>query len=411
MISTERGRDHEPSRRSGPARHLRLVGSREEDALRARVWVHRLAAYREVLLRGSIGLGESYAKGWWDSDDLVALLRILNRRIKRADPIRDRLHRVSPRRQVVRRVGRHDADRDRSNIRAHYDLGNEFFARILDETMMYSCAVFTSPDMTLAEASTEKIDRICEALDLRPHHHLLEIGTGWGGLAVRAAEHFGCRVTTTTISDEQYGYATDRIRAAGLDDRVTVLDQHYRDVSGTYDRIVSIEMIEAVDWRQYRSFFAACDRLLTPDGALAMQAIVLPHQRFERAKHHRDFIKEVIFPGGGLPSIEALLAAATKSSDLTLVGLDDIGLHYVETLRRWRTNLEMCRADLAGLGLDEQFRRQWEFYFAYCEAGFSERYISDVQLLLARPAWRPSKWLGRDECGSPPAAGPRGLRR
>lgn len=360
------------------------------DALATTIRVHDPRTYSRVLTGGSVGLGESYADGWWDAEDLTALLRVLERGVRRADPVRRTARRVTaPVSDRVRRLRRQDPRRDRDDIRAHYDLGNAFFERLLDETMMYSSAIFPSPGTDLAEASRHKLDRICQRIDLGPDDHVLEIGTGWGGFAVHAASHYGCRVTTTTISDEQFAYARSRVEAEGLEDLITVLDVDYRDLEGRYDAIVSIEMIEAVDWREYDTFFAACARLLAPNGRMAMQAITIPGQRFEQAKGRPDFIRRVIFPGGCLPSVEALVSSAARVSDLGLVGLEDIGTHYAETLRRWRANLDACRADLPACGLDERFARLWEFYLCYCEAGFEERDISAVQLVLAGPGWNP----------------------
>lgn len=373
-----------------------IAGPDGRAPLRAVLRVHHPGAYEAVLLRGSVGLGTSYADGWWDTDDLPSFLRLLERNVRRADPARRSVRRLTaPVSDRVRRLRRSDPERDRDDIRAHYDLGNDFFERWLDETMMYSSAIFPTPEATLAEASVHKLDRLCSRLSLGPGDHVLEIGTGWGGFAVHAAERYGCRVTTTTISDEQFAYATERVRAAGLDDRVTVLDRDYRELRGQFDAVVSIEMIEAVDWREYETFFGACERLLRPGGRLGMQAIVIPHQRFDLAKARRDFIKAVIFPGGCLPSIEALLGSSGRVSDLSLVDLEDIGLHYGETLRRWRANLDRSRDDLSGLGLDERFGRLWDFYLAYCEAGFDERDISAVQLVLARPGWAPALEISR----------------
>ena len=345
--------------------------------------------YARILQQGSVGLGESYANGWWDTDDLSALLRLAHRSLARTHTARDRIHRwLRPVVDPVARRRRADKDRDARNVRAHYDLGNEFFQRILDETMMYSCAVFERPTDSLAEASVHKLDRLANLLALAPGDRVLEIGTGWGGFAVHAATHYGCHVTTTTISQRQYEFAQRRVKNAGLEDRVTVLADDYRDLAGTFDKIIAIEMIEAVDWREYDTFFAHCRRLLDDAGALAMQAIVVHDESFDRVKLHTDFIKTAIFPGGCLPSVRALTAAA-NSNGFSHAHEDDIGLHYGETLRRWRRNLTDARDDLDALGLDERFVRLWEFYFSYCEAAFEERYVRDVQLLYTAPAWRP----------------------
>lgn len=362
----------------------------DRPALQATIRVHRAQAYRRILTGGSVGLGESYADGDWDADDLTAALRILARTMEVVEPARSTLHRWgAPVTEPLRRLRRQDRHRDREDIRTHYDIGNDFYEQLLDETMMYSSAVFPDDATPLQQASAHKLDLLCEAIRLGPDDHVLEIGTGWGGFAVHAARTTGARVTTTTISDEQYRYARHRVQAEGLEDRVTVLDRDYRELDGRFDAVVSVEMIEAVDWREYPTFFGACDRLLTPHGRMAMQAIVIPGQRYERAKVRRDFIKRVIFPGGCLPSVRALLDAAEATSDLGLVGLRDIGLHYAETLRRWQARLDAARPELGELGLDERFARLWRFYLAYCEAGFDERAISATQLIWARPGWRP----------------------
>ncbi|MGY6500571.1 MAG: class I SAM-dependent methyltransferase [Acidimicrobiales bacterium] len=357
--------------------------------LRATVTVHSLAAYRDVVLRGSGGMGEAYVDGWWEADDLPTLVRILARNLPKLDRIRNGVDRVvSPATDLVRRVRPEDKHRDRLNISAHYDLGNDFFELFLDETMMYSSGWFADPASTLGEASVEKLRRICATLDLGPDDHVVEIGTGWGGFAVHAAREHGCRVTTTTISAEQESYARRRVAEEGLDHLVTVLGEDYRDLTGTYDALVSIEMIEAVDWRDHDRFFARCSSLLKPTGRMALQAIVLPDQRFERAKTTQDFIKQSVFPGGCLPSVAAIIGSTTRATDLAMIDLDDMGQHYAVTLSRWRERLFKHEAELADLGVDEAFLRLWDFYFAYCEGAFAERYVSVVQATFAKPDWR-----------------------
>ena len=274
---------------------------------------------------------------------------------------------------------------DRRNIASHYDLSNDLFGLMLDPTMAYSCAYFSEGDTTLEEAQMAKFERIASKLGLGPEDHVVEIGTGWGGFAIHAAEHHGCRVTTTTISEAQRSYAEKRVAEHGLADRVTVLGADYRDLEGRYDALVSIEMIEAVDWRRYDRFFATCARLLTDRGRMALQAITIADGSFERAKLHDDFIRAMVFPGGCLPSIAAIAASVARTSDLRIVDLEDIGPHYAETLRRWRDNLEHRRTEVERLGFDDRFWRLWTLYLSYCEAAFMERHISDVQLVLARP--------------------------
>ncbi len=368
----------------GRASHAHTDADATDSPLRAHVDVHDTRVYEVVLRRGSIGLGESYADGWWDVDDLAGFLRIALRSLHPVHDRRDRVHRIaSPIVDPIARLRRADPGRDAWHVRAHYDIGNEFFRRVLDETMGYSCAIFDDPHTSLADASRAKFDRLARMAGLSPGDRLLEIGTGWAGFALHAAEHYGCHVTTTTISERQYEFARERVSKAGLDDRITVLDRDYRDVRGSFDKAVAIEMIEAVDWREYDTFFECVSELLTDDGTLTLQAIVVPDGRFDALKRHTDFIKAAIFPGGCLPSVEALTAAANRSGGLKLRQRDDIGPHYAETLRRWRTHLGDLASELPDLGLDERFLRLWNFYFAYCEAGFEERYIGATQLSYA----------------------------
>ncbi|HXZ83315.1 MAG TPA: cyclopropane-fatty-acyl-phospholipid synthase family protein [Acidimicrobiales bacterium] len=358
------------------------------------ITVRSPAAWTAVASGGSSGLGRGFFSGWWtveELDDLVMAIRVIIRNLDASERPQRAMHAlVAPvlwaRVRFLERLGRHAADR--RNIRAHYDLGNEFFSLFLDKTMTYSCALFDTEQESLDEAQEAKLDRLCRKLELTPHDHVLEIGTGWGSFAVHAARKYGCRVTTTTLSRQQFTFATEKIAQMGLADRVTVLLEDYRDLKGTYDKLVSIEMIEAVDWRQYGKFFVTCARLLKPDGLLALQAIVIADRYFHRAKQSRDFIKRYIFPGGCLPSVAAILEATSQVSDLELLALDDIGPHYAETLRRWRAGLESHKSELAALGFDETFHLLFDFYFCYCEAAFLERRISDVQCLFSRSRWR-----------------------
>ena len=260
---------------------------------------------------------------------------------------------------------------------------------MLDDTMMYSAAYYTNPEMSLYEAQVAKLDRFCQKLQLKPEDHLLEIGTGWGGMAIHAAKEYGCRVTTTTISKEQHKMARERVIAAGLEDRVTVLLTDYRDLTGNYDKIISIEMIEAIGYRQYPTFFKTCMSLLKDDGLALIQAITIADKEYERAKHHVDYIKRYIFPGSCIPSVSALQDAMTKASDLRMLDLEDVSEHYVDTLAAWRKKCEEHADEIEALGHDEYFQRLWEFYLCYCEGGFKERAIGDIHLLMARPDWRP----------------------
>ena len=257
--------------------------------------------------------------------------------------------------------------------------------------MMYSCALFERDGMTLEEASIAKLERVCEQLELGPEDRVLEIGTGWGGFAVYAAATRGCHVTTTTISTEQHDYALKRVRTAGLSNRVAIVKRDYRDLTGSFDKLVSIEMIEAVGWQHIGTFFEQCSRLLTPHGAMLLQAITIDDRAYEVEKASKSFIKEYIFPGGCLPSMEVIMRNVARRTDMQAVGLQDITASYVETLRRWRDNFDSSRDELAALGYDERFARLWTLYLAYCEGGFAERRICDVQLLLAKPRWAVSE--------------------
>ncbi len=345
-------------------------------------------AFGALLRRSTVGLAESYANGWWEADDLTGLIRTLLRSTGKLRSFLDRAgRRASPAIGALARLVPPGKEEDRRNVQAHYDLPGELFAVMLDETMAYSCAIFDTPGMSLADAQRAKFDRLCQRLRLGPQDHLLEIGTGWGGLAVHAAARYGCRVTSTTISDAQREIASKTVAEAGVADKVTILGVDYRDLGGTYDKLVSVEMIEAVDWRLHDGFFGACSRLLAPNGLMALQAITIDDRSFERAKHHDDFIRRMIFPGGCIISVEALARSVTRASDLTVVGLEDIGRHYPETLRRWRSAVRTGVPRLQEAGLDGRFQRLWELYLCYCEAAFLERHVSDVQVLLAKPQW------------------------
>jgi len=356
--------------------------------LRAEVVVRSPRVWRQIL-RGSTGLAETYMDGLWDSDDIVALIRIAARNFGPMDRARHRWRYVLRSAQhLADMVPHNDPDGARRNIAAHYDLGNSLFSLFLDATMMYSCAFFESPEVTLEEAQDAKLDRICRALRLGPDDHLLEIGTGWGAMAVHAASHYGCRVTTTTISREQHDSAIDRVRAAGLEDSVTVLLEDYRSLTGTYSKLVSIEMVEAVGWQYFDTYFRHCSQLLEPDGLMLLQAITVDDRAYEGEKASKSFINTVVFPGGCLPSLEVIHRCLARHTDMRTVALEDITHHYAETLSRWRAGFSASAERAENLGYDERFRRMWMLYLSYVEAGFRERRIGDVQMLLAKPEWR-----------------------
>jgi cyclopropane-fatty-acyl-phospholipid synthase len=347
----------------------------------------RSADFYGRLLRGSAGLAEAYMDGLWTSPDLVALVRLGARNGEAMDRPRRWLRPlVGPARAIGRAPN--TIVRSRRQIAAHYDLGNDLFSLFLDERLMYSSAIFPRAEATLEEASLHKIETICRKLELQPSDHLLEIGTGWGSLALHAAAEYGCRVTTATISREQHDHVVARVRAAGLEDRVDVLLRDYRELRGRYDKLVSIEMIEAVGWKDFGTFFACCSGLLTPNGLMLLQAITTSDGAYDVEKGNRSFIATYIFPGGCLPSSKVIARSVARRTDMRAIAAQDITAHYAETLRHWRARFDARRRELAGLGYDERFGRLWELYLAYCEAGFRERRIRDVQVLLAKPQWR-----------------------
>ena len=368
--------------------HLLGTQSNALTPLRARIDV-RSPAFYPALLRGGASAGEAYMDGLWECDDLVTLVRIAARGMERVDRVRERLLPFTgPVQRTAWRLRGNSRARARERIAAHYDLGNTLFSRFLDETMMYSCGVFERPDATLHEAQVAKLDRICRRLALSPADHVLEIGSGWGGFALHAAGRYGCRVTTTTISREQHAHAEAAVRAAGLEDRVTVLLEDYRDLRGSYDKLVSIEMVEAVGWEHLDTYFRVCAERLAPSGTMLLQAIVHPERVFRVEKASNGFINRHIFPGGSLPSLAAIERSLARGADLRSIGLEDITPHYAQTLRLWRERFLAAWDELRPLGYDERFKRMWVLYLAYCEGGFLERRIRDVQLFLAKPAFR-----------------------
>jgi cyclopropane-fatty-acyl-phospholipid synthase len=348
--------------------------------------VHNPRFYSDVAFAGTLGSGEAYMNGYWQCDNLTGLVRlmVINRHLMNdVDSGWSRLS--APLFQLAHWVNRNHKSGSRRNIAAHYDLGNQFFELFLDETMAYSCGIFANAETTLLEASTAKFDAALSKLDLQPDQHLLEIGTGWGGLALHAARHYGCRVTTTTISREQYEFAKDRVARAGLGDRITLLLEDYRDLKGRYDALVSVEMIEAVGHQYLDTYFHRCSELLRPSGSMLLQAITIRDQFYDQARRSVDFIKRFIFPGSFIPSVQALVGSLTRASDLKLFHLEDIGPHYARTLRLWRERFQARHSDVRALGYPESFVRMWEFYLCYCEGGFEERQLGDVQMLLIKP--------------------------
>lgn len=371
-------------------------------ALVGHIQVRDPAFYRHLVLRGSVGAGESYMRGEWDSPDLTRMVQVMAANLPLLDDMDGRrwslrklcvgLTRWSLRGlHAMRRNSREGA---RRNISAHYDLGNAFYELFLDPTMMYSSAQFPADNSSLDEASLFKLDTICRKLELRPGEHLIEIGSGWGGLAIHAARHYGCRVTTVTISREQHDYAQQRINAAGLQDRIDLRLCDYRDLEGPafegqFDKLVSVEMIEAVGHQFFRTYFEKCASLLKPHGKMLLQCITIADQRFDAAKRDVDFIQRYIFPGGCLPSVSEISRQVSRHTDLNILQLDDLTLDYARTLQAWCERF-LGRLDrVRALGFDEVFIRMWHYYLCYCEGGFRERAIGAQQILLAKPGWRP----------------------
>ena len=372
-------------------------------ALRATIHV-RDASFWRALLRGSRGLGESYAAGAWDCDDLVTLVRIAAREVPRLDRLRAPL---TPLRNRLSRLPLNNRAGARQHVAAHYDLGNELFALFLDETMTYSCGIFDGSETSLREAQERKLDLVCRKLELAPDDHLVEVGSGWGSLALHAAGNYGCRVTTATLSSAQHELATARVRDAGLDDRVEVVLRDYRDLRGRHSKLASIEMIEAVGWQYFDTFFECCSRLLRPDGLMLLQAITIDDDAFEIEKASRSFATELIFPAGCLPSQEVIRGSTRRVTDMRILDVDDITSSYPPTLRSWRENWLAAAGEAERLGADRGFQRLFELYFAWSEGGFIERRIQDVQVLFAKPAYRGSRVNMLRERASSSAAGPR----
>lgn len=352
--------------------------------------------YLDMMLEGSLGAAHSYVENRWSCDDLTALFALLIRNMDLTDDMEGG---VAVAARLVARfrgwLNRNSARGSKRNIEAHYDLGNDFFSLFLDETMTYSAGIFLEPGTSLAEASITKLDRLCRKLRLGPDDHVLEIGTGWGSFAIHAAREYGCRVTTTTISREQLELARRRIHDAGLAGQVEVRFEDYRALTGRYDKIVSIEMIEAVGHNYLPAYFSTCARLLEDDGAMALQAITMPDQRYAQYLKTTDFIQRWIFPGSCCPALTAMLEALRDHTDLRVAHLENIGPHYGTTLRRWQERFQQRLPEVRALGYPDTFIRMWQYYLAYCEAGFAERYLGSVQIVLEKPGCRAAPLLGQ----------------
>ncbi|MFG6205633.1 class I SAM-dependent methyltransferase [Pseudomonas retamae] len=374
----------------------RLLFGNPGSSLLGEIHVNDPALWGMVAGNGSIGAGEAFIHGYWSSPDLTAVVRVFVSNLDVLDAMEGGLARISrPLVQGLHWLNRNTRKGSQKNIAAHYDLGNDLFEQFLDPTMMYSAGQFLRPDDSLEQAQLNKLQRICQKLALQPGDHLLEIGTGWGSMALYAAQHYGCRVTTTTLSKEQYAFTAQRIEQMGLQDRVTLLLQDYRDLTGQYDKLVSIEMIEAVGHRFLPTYFKQCAQLLKSNGLMLIQAITIREQRYEQACRSVDFIQRYIFPGGALPSVQKMLDVVSRDTDMNLLHMEDFGLHYARTLRLWHENFRQAHGRLTELGYDDYFLRLWEFYLCYCEGGFLERAIGTAQLVLAKPAAITAPLLGR----------------
>jgi cyclopropane-fatty-acyl-phospholipid synthase len=356
-----------------------------QDPIQVNIKVSNPAFYRMILMRGSIGAGEAYMMGFWQASDLTLAIRLICRNLEQLEKMDAGLTGIGLGYQKLKHwLSPNTLKGSKKNIHAHYDLSNDLFEYFLDSRMMYSAAVYPEQNSDLETAATHKLQRVGEKLELSSLDHVLEIGTGWGGLAIYLAENFGCRVTTTTISQEQHDYAKARIQEKGLHNRITLLQKDYRLLEGSYDKLVSIEMIEAVGHRFLPVYFEKCSSLLKPGGRMLIQAITIPEQRYEYAKRNIDFIQRYIFPGGSLPSIEVIMQNTGRHTNLHIEHLDDMGLDYARTLNHWGQRFMRNPADILRMGFDEYFIRLWQFYLSYCEGGFLERAISTNQILFRK---------------------------
>jgi cyclopropane-fatty-acyl-phospholipid synthase len=360
----------------------------DDSAIHAHIFVKNPLFYRKVVFGGSIGAGESYVMDLWNSPNLTNVIRIISRNLKTLEKIEDGAGSLSNLFQRFMHIlAKNSFAGSRKNIGAHYDLSNELFEYFLDSRMMYSSAMFPNSESSLETASEYKLKNIGEKLNLTKDDHVLEIGTGWGGLAIYLAEKYGCHVTTTTISKEQFKYVSLKVEENNLENRITLLDLDYRELEGTFDKIVSIEMIEAVGAQYLKGYFRKCDQLLKPGGKMLLQAITIPEQRYESYQKSADFIQRYIFPGGSLPSIESILRNTGKYTSMQLQGLEDIGLDYAKTLALWRDRFMSDPGRIHEMGFDDRFIRMWQFYLGYCEGGFLENAISSSQLVLRKNSY------------------------
>jgi cyclopropane-fatty-acyl-phospholipid synthase len=356
----------------------------------AHVDIHDNRTYWRILTGGTIASGEAYIDGEWSSRDLTEVTRLFSANMETMMAMKDKQSWIMQLGLKLAHFGRRNTETgSKENIAAHYDLGNDFFELFLDPTMMYSSAAYPTASASLDEAAVHKLDLICQSLELKPEDALIEIGTGWGGMAIHAAQHYGCTVTTTTISKEQYEHTLEAVKARGLENQITVLCQDYRQLEGTFDKLVSIEMIEAVGHEFYESYFRCVSKLLKPTGKAVIQAITIPDQRYDFARQSVDYIKRYIFPGGCLPSLRVISENLANHTDLQITQLRDITLDYARTLEAWHHSFLEQTEKVKEMGFDDRFIRMWRFYLSYCEGGFRERIIGTFQITMAKPGYRP----------------------
>jgi len=366
----------------------------EDSLLKAKIIIHDRKFYSELIFGGSLGAAEAFMMGYWECDDLTTIVRILLMNRSVLDGFDSGFGSFSkPIRKFIHWCHRNTRKGSKKNISAHYDLGNDFFQSWLDEKMMYSCAIFDKQDCSLDKASTIKIERICKKLRLNENDHLLEIGTGWGGFAIYAAKNYGCKVTTTTISEKQYQLAKERVEKANLSNKITLLLKDYRDLEGQFDKLVSIEMIEAVGYQYFDDYLKKCSKLLKPEGLMVLQAITIADQQYKYSIRSVDFIQKYIFPGGCLPSVSKIVETITEYTDMRIINIEDIGPHYATTLNHWRERMYESIDVIKDMGYSDTFIRMWHYYLCYCEGAFIERAIGDVQMIIMKPMNRDIPYL------------------
>jgi cyclopropane-fatty-acyl-phospholipid synthase len=367
-------------------------GDQKNIKLHAEIIIHNPRFYRFVVFGGSIGCSEAYMSDYWSSPNLTNVIRLFAINPQLTDELESKFNiLLKPFFRVIHRLNKNSQRNSKRNISAHYDLSNNFFKLFLDESMMYSSAIFKTRNQTLKAASLNKLDIICQKLNLKPTDHVVEIGSGWGGFAIFAAENYGCKVTTTTISQQQFSYTRDLINKKKLGKKITLLFEDYRNLEGKYDKLVSIEMIEAVGHHYYHEYFKKINTLLKPDGIALIQAITIRDQRYSQALQNVDFIQKYIFPGSCIPSIEIIQKNLTKETDMIISDLENINHHYAKTLNLWKKAFNKNQNKIIKLGFDERFIRMWNFYFSYCEGGFAERAINDFHILMSKPLNRTSQ--------------------